>query len=132
MSFLDALVSDPFMVNEQLVDSLLQEPDSSEVWLAMRADGQRGSGTVTDPYDASSPTLFSTLMNSFPPRTVIHLGPGVFQTFGFAPAFPPPAPQPPSPWQPKSGQKIIGAGMYATTLKVVGANSQTFLTLAIL
>ncbi len=34
MAFTDALVCDPFMVNEQLVDSLLQEPDSFEVWLA--------------------------------------------------------------------------------------------------
>src|SRR5713101_5167588 len=96
----------------------------TEVWLALRADGAANipstptSGTAADPYDASSPTLFSDRMNSFQPNTIIHLGPGVFQTFGFVYGGA-------NTWQPKSGQKIIGAGMYATTLKVVGANSQT-------
>jgi len=30
MAFIDALVYDPFMVKEQIVDSLLQGPDSFE------------------------------------------------------------------------------------------------------
>jgi hypothetical protein len=38
-----------------LLDALLLEPyrDPREVWIAVRTDGQRGSGTVDDPYDGS-------------------------------------------------------------------------------
>src|SRR5712664_3981257 len=102
-------------------------PESKlEVWLALRADGAANipstptSGTAADPYDASSPTLFSDRMNSFQPNTIIHLCPGVFQTFGYVSVT---CPGPANTWQPKSGQKIIGAGMFATTLKVVGATN---------
>ncbi len=47
MSLLDALLLDPYR-------------DPREIWIALRTDGQRGSGTQSDPYDGSSrpyPTL---------------------------------------------------------------------------
>src|SRR2546425_3565059 len=47
------------------------------------------------------------------PNTTVRLGPGVFETKGFALDL--------GGWQPKSGQKIIGSGMGLTTLKIVGA-----------
>ncbi len=112
----------------------LADETKTEVWLALRADGAANipstptSGTAADPYDASSPTLFADRMNSFQKNTkIIHLGPGVFQTFGYVSTGLPV----PNSWQPVSGQKIIGAGMFATTLKVVGATNQSHLTCAI-
>ena len=41
MSLLDALLPDPYR-------------DKREVWIALRSDGQRGSGTIADPYDGST------------------------------------------------------------------------------
>src|SRR6266851_3466977 len=111
MAFIDALVYDPFMVNEQLVDSLLQEPDSFEVWLALRTDGQRGSGTVSDPFDATLAATFDSLMGSFAPYTTIHLAAGTYQTNGYAAGVT-------GGWQPKRGQRIVGAGIDVTTLKL--------------
>ena len=98
-------------------------PESKkEVWLALRADGALGSGSATDPYDASSPTLFDDRMDSFQTFTTIHLGPGIFQTRGYN-GF--------TGWQAKSGQRITGAGMNVTTLKVVEASLANILTVAI-
>src|SRR2546425_13147767 len=111
MAFIDALVCDPFMVNEQLFDSLLQEPDSFEVWLASRADGQSGSGTIGDPFDASSASKLDGLMSSFAPYTTIHLSAGIYQTNGYAAGVT-------GGWQPKRGQRIVGAGIDVTTLKL--------------
>ena len=99
-------------------------PFGPEYWLAIRQDGALGKGTPTDPLDVSSPTLFASVMNSLPANSTIRLGPGIFQTFGFIPVGA-------GNWQPKSGQRIIGAGRSATTLKVVGAISPVYLTLAI-
>src|SRR5258707_653423 len=96
-----------------------------EVWLALRSDRYAGTGSILDPYDASGPTLFAELLNSFQPNTLIHLGPGIFQTFGYAPN------SQNVKWQPSSGQRIIGAGMFATTLKVVNATDPHNLTTAI-
>ena len=97
--------------------------DKKEVWLALRADGQRGTGAAFDPYDVSSPTLFADRMSSFQENTTIHLGPGIFQTFGYSGGA--------KDWQPKSGQRIVGAGQYQTILKVVGATTQTGLTFGV-
>ena len=55
-------------------------------------------------------------MRSVSPRTAIHIGPGLFLTRGAGEQLP----TPPG-WRLKSGQKIIGSGMGATTLKLVGA-----------
>jgi hypothetical protein len=100
-----------------------------EVWLALRADGECGAGSAGSPYDASSPALFRDRMKSFQAKTIIHIGPGIFQVPAFdsdkavnSPAL---------VWQPKSGQRIVGAGMYVTTLKVVGATHQQHLSRAI-
>src|ERR1043166_7138123 len=101
-------------------------PDETkkEVWLALRRDGERGTGKATNPYDASGPTLFSNLMNSFQENTTIHLGPGIFQTFGYNY-------EDDRRWSPKSGQRIVGAGMYITTLKVVGAQYVNHVTVGV-
>src|SRR5437870_5147557 len=116
MSLLDAFVFEPWTVNQTLIDSLLLEPDQFEFWIAIRTDGYKGTGTEVDPYDGSSPTIFDALMNSFPPNTTIHLGPGIFQTQGYAAGVS-------GGWQPKPGQRIVGDGIDETTLKLVNASA---------
>jgi len=114
VSLLDAFVLEPFSVNESLLDSFLLEPDAIEVWVALRGDGMSGSGTENDPYDASTPGKFDYLLNSFPPKTTVHIGAGTFQTQGYPGGIA-------GGWQPKSGQRIVGAGMEDTILQVVNA-----------
>lgn len=114
-----------------LLDAFLEgDPAESEatatgpkvIWFAIRSDGQRGSGTAGDPYngselvEANGLLRFDNILNSdeVPANATIRLGPGVFKTGGGDGAnrlFPP-------PWLPKSGQRIIGSGMFATTLKL--------------
>jgi hypothetical protein len=106
-----------------LADALLLEGNRGttadntlrEVWIAKRTDGVAGAGTPNDPYDGSTYQKFDALMASFGNYTRINLGPGEYQTHGYAEGA--------AAWQAKPGMKIIGAGMEATTLKLVGATS---------
>ena len=59
---------------------------------------------------------FDEAMKSIPANTKVHLRPGVYQTRGFAP-------NDSRGWQPKTGQKIVGAGIDVTTLQLVGAEN---------
>jgi hypothetical protein len=91
---------------------------AGEYWLALRADGCKGQGTASDPLDASSPFLFGALMKKFADdnpngQVCIHIGPGIFQV----PAHRPLA----GSWRPHAGWRMVGAGKYATTLKVTNA-----------
>lgn len=84
---------------------------TQDVWIAMRTDGQPGSGTQDDPYDGSTPEKFDALMQSF--ATIenlgIHLtGTGPFATYAT------------HSWFVRRGWAISGDGMDATTLKMVG------------
>lgn len=184
-----------------LTDALLNEGyrDPREVWIALRADGQKGSGTIDDPYDGSrrsyTPIGISTLskavmwatavtpsnhgfasgdmvtingvgttqagdvfytgtfpvvvlsnnsfqyqmmyepasvqaqgtitcvrereqfdavMRGMPAYSMVHVGPGVFESKGTTAAIP--------CWEPKSGQRIQGSGWGVTTLKLVNAS----------
>ena len=60
--------------------------------------------------------LFDKVMRQVPERIKICLGPGVFQTRGYAP-------NDARGWQPKTGQRIVGAGTDVTTLQLVGAEN---------
>ena len=87
-----------------------------EYWLALRPDGFKGSGTAIDPYDASSPALFNSLMLKFATdnpsgRVCVHIGPGIFQVPARLAGI--------GLWTPGPHWRIVGAGKYATTLKVV-------------
>lgn len=92
-----------------LSDSLLLDAARLDVWIALRTDGVKGSGTESDPYDGSTAGKFDVLMHSLPANTAVHIGPGVFETRGSA------------GWQPKSGQRIVGSGMDVTVLRLVEA-----------
>ena len=113
MSLTDAFVFEPFSVNQPLIDSLLLEPDSFEVYVAIGSGG--GSGTISDPYLVNTAALFDPLMNSFPPYTTVHLGPGLFPTQGHADGVS-------GGWQPKRGQRIVGSGIDVTTVKLAPAS----------
>lgn len=90
-----------------------------EVWIAKRTDGKAGQGVEIDPYDGSTQEKLDTLFRSFPAYTTINLGPGVFLTNGGneqnqIKAF---------EWAPKTGWRIRGAGIGATTLKLVNVEA---------
>jgi hypothetical protein len=80
-----------------------------EVWIALRSDGQAGTGPMADPYDGSTPAKFDARLASFGPNTHIHLGTGRFRTNLAT-----------RTWTVKNGWQISGAGMYLTTLQAVG------------
>jgi len=108
-----------------LLDSLLEKQMAQDVYLAIRNDGVTGAGTWDNPYDASS-TKFDDIMkdvNRVPNGATVRLGPGTFDTTGY------PAP---SGWSPvvtsspsRSTLRIVGAGMGATTLRLIGVAEST-------
>jgi len=68
-----------------LLDALLLDPHSFNVWIAKRTDGIKGSGPISDPYDGSSQARFDGVMNLFAAQSnvAIHLGQGEFRTNGY-------------------------------------------------
>src|SRR5689334_3070409 len=105
-----------------LLEALLLDPYPFEIWVAKRTDvvGGAGSGTLNDPYNASDATSFDAIMNTIAgmPATkvgVVHLGPDSFETNGFNA-------RTGAGWQPKAGTRIVGSGIDATVLKLVGAS----------
>lgn len=81
------------------------------------------------------------LRNRFP-HTRVHLGPGVFETRGCRPVVNASGgaqgqwengigPQPKTGWFPNTGQKIQGAGMGLTTLKLVGGDDMEHQAIAV-
>ena len=104
-----------------LLDAILLEPyrDSKNVWIAFRTDGQKGSGTESDPWNGSTQNLFDGLMRGFNDQSLdfmnIHIGPGTFETKGNAPY------DGNQGWEIRPGWKILGSGIDVTILKVVGA-----------
>ena len=101
-----------------LLDALLLDPAPFNIWIAVRTDGIKGSGTASDPYDGSSQVKFDEKMNLFAAvsNVNIHLGPGAFETNGYNGT---------SGWQARPGMKIIGAGIDVTTLRLVNVAPST-------
>jgi hypothetical protein len=101
-----------------LEDSLEQSQGSpstaKEVWFAIRSDVAAGQGTKDDPYNESDQAALDAKLNSLPGDVIIHLGPGIFKTRGGRGT----NRQGVIPWEPKSGQRILGSGMFVTTLQL--------------
>ena len=95
-----------------LIDALLLDPHPFEFWVADRPE--KGSGTLNDPFGAANAADFDALINSLPESSRIHLGPGEFETVGYYDGGS-------SGIRPRRALRISGAGMEATTLKVVGS-----------
>jgi polygalacturonase len=56
-----------------------------EFWIAVRADGLSGNGTLRDPYDGSTSTRFDAVMAAIPSGATIHIMEGTFLTHGIVP-----------------------------------------------
>jgi hypothetical protein len=82
---------------------LLLDPYRMNVWVAARTDGVPGTGTHSDPYDGSTQAKFDSLMSTMPSNTCVHLGPGIFQTNGYADGVS-------GGWQAQKAMKIVGSG----------------------
>src|SRR4051812_10562920 len=97
-------------------DELLETLEKREVHIAIRRDNVIGSGTADDPYDGSTSIKLVFILQfskDAKPNTRFIFGPGIFRTqggprnavggFDFVPL---------------PGQEYIGAGIYATTLRL--------------
>lgn len=90
-----------------LLSLALTTASAQEWWIGPISKGGGGTGTLADPYDGSNQTNFDKWMSGmcWYTNSVIHILPGVYKTAGYA-------------WNLGSGQKIIGSGMAATTIKL--------------
>ena len=61
---------------------------ATTVHIAPRTDGQPGSGTASDPYDASSPTKYDALIQRFKSNVSIYYAAGTYYTEGWKPGKP--------------------------------------------
>lgn len=87
-----------------------------EIYFAIRDDASPGSGTITDPYNGNTPSQLDSVLSD-PAKagtdTSIRFGPGLFRTNGRGGSV--------NTWFPRSGQRLIGAGMHQTILQLVEA-----------
>lgn len=88
--------------------------NANQVWFKPTSAGGAGTGTLADPYDASTQVKFDTLITTFentrdafnyPLPITINLLAGTYETLGI------------HMW---AYVQIVGAGMYLTTIKYVG------------
>lgn len=112
-----------------LTDALLQTVMLQDIWLAVREDAPAGGGAGTwdDPFYAANPNLtdaqnadlFDAIMNDpvkVPEGFTVRLGPGTFYTRGHSTSST-------GAWSPRNYTRLLGSGMNATTLKLVGVSS---------
>src|SRR5262245_46879852 len=101
---------------------------TNEIWLAIRNDVSDGGwsqsppapppGSPGNPYAVNTPESFGNVMRlNVPSNRLVRLGPGIFHTRGGGGNGVPPLSLPNRLWRALPGQKIIGAGMFATTLR---------------
>jgi len=96
-----------------LLDAFLLDAHRINIWFAVRTDGNRGTGTPSDPYNSLVFDEVLAILPSTPP-VCVHLGPGSFNTGGYYEGMS-------EGWQPHPGMRIVGSGIDVTTLKVTGA-----------
>jgi len=56
---------------------------ASDIYLAVRTDGNAGSGTAADPFNASTTAQYDALLHQYSTNTTFHYQPGVYQTSGW-------------------------------------------------
>ena len=87
-----------------------------DIYLAVRQDGHRGSGSARDPFDASTADKYDQLLATYSQNTVFHYAGGTYQTRG---------------WHYRTRKsagtncKHYGSGMDQTVIRLVGANDLT-------
>lgn len=96
---------------------------TSEKWLVIGSIDGSGDGSPNDPFVTNTPETFANLLrlnSSVPSNTLARLGPGIFRTRGVpGNGFDPQAPKADKIFFVKPGQRILGAGMFSTTLQLV-------------
>jgi hypothetical protein len=86
------------------------------IYLAVRTDGIAGTGTLSDPFNASTAAKYDHLLATHPRNTVYRYAPGTYKTTG---------------WYYRVRQsagtncKHYGAGIGQTIIQLVGANTTT-------
>ena len=89
---------------------------AKEVYLAVRSDGHRGSGSAQDPFDASTPDKYDQILATNSQNTVFRYAAGIYQTRG---------------WHYRTRKsagtdcKHYGSGVDRTVIQLVGANDLT-------
>lgn len=89
-----------------------------KIWVALRTDGQNGTGKLSDPFNGLGPDRFDALMRSseVTDNTEINLLPGDFLTRGWTPT------RDAISWRLRPGCKLRGDGIGITILRLVEAN----------
>jgi hypothetical protein len=81
--------------------------NQAEFWVSTNALGTNGIGTMSAPFDGSTRVLFDSVMQAMPTNCVVHLMAGTYATWGD------------QGFQIKTEQRILGAGIDRTILKIV-------------
>jgi hypothetical protein len=87
-----------------------------DVYLAVRQDGHRGSGSAQDPFNASTPDKYDQLLATYSQNTVFHYAAGTYHTRG---------------WHYRTRRsagtncKHYGSGIDRTVIQLVDANDPT-------
>lgn len=92
----------------------------NEVWIKT-VGPLGGDGTQDDPFNGSDVDRLDEFLRVLPENTVIHFLPGKYRTRGYHAG----ESDPSKIWQPKRGQKLIGAGVDVTVLRLVDASIPT-------
>jgi hypothetical protein len=88
----------------------------TNIYLAVRTDGIAGTGTASNPFDASTAAKYDQLLATYSQNTVFNYAAGTYQTSG---------------WRFRTRKsagtncKHYGAGMDQTVIQLVGANDLT-------
>lgn len=92
----------------------------NEVWLAIGSGADNadntGSGTPESPYIVNTPATFVSRFNAIDENKTIRLMPGIFSTWGTDGAG---YDMVQDTLTPKPGQRVVGSGIFATTLRLV-------------
>ena len=103
-----------------MTDALWQDPYPLNVYIADRGDNAKGSGTINDPWNGHSAEDFDDIFkNRIPalenPNVQINLGPGTFETNGYADDDDGEW----LGWRVRSNWKIVGSGIDITLLALL-------------
>jgi len=88
----------------------------TNIYLAVRTDGIAGTGTASNPFDASTAAKYDQLLATYSQNTVFNYAPGTYQTTG---------------WHFRTRKSAgtncqhLGAGIDQTVIQLVGTNDQT-------
>jgi len=88
----------------------------TNIYLAVRTDGITGTGTASDPFDASTAAKYDQLLATYSQNTIFNYAPGTYQTRGWH-----------FRMRKSAGTNCqhFGAGVDQTVIQLVGATTPT-------